>query len=583
MSRFEVTEKMVDAFLLSGEGIYTDRAIARAALEAAFAAMEAPALPPGVMYYSLNTEYELEQHSTAEEARAAAEAELECDGEWPEGIEYVEWGALVPMQEAKECDRVEPDADSDDERAQMAAANGWSYHCNYKLVDVRQHATAPSARSWKTECKVHREALANIASALGMSVEREGDSLYMPCGSDIVAELKERLAAPSAPSMVPTSFAIGSQQVFFMDGEWRAHDTEAGTGDEGYHAHGSLQHVVDEALEAEVSGRSVDARTAPSAPVWTSADGKELAEEIGIAAWHSHETLAEVLTRVVPGILTKRQPPQLAGQLAETESAKGAANSALGAVPTRDQVEAKLSACRFLNEEIDAVFHFLREGTTREAALRQEIERLKAELSRCNNGFQSEVGAYESLRTRYQAAESERDQLKRELEEARRYGDECARNQIIADECRADAEAERDTALARAEAAEKALRDAEETRSIAVDREQASERKLATLRETAGASASEVRCLMNARSALEKSRCEWSFLGYFDRIQAALSSQPQPETQKPRHAVEESPFEELRRRVDSLESAVRKVAIKALWGKDGMRDVLRTLDGEAEP
>jgi hypothetical protein len=91
---------------------------------------------PGAQFYSIDEEGQLETHATAKDARDAAESALECDGEWDEGVGGVEWGVLVPFQEARETDRVEPDENSDDERAQMAAANGWAYHCNYVLTDT---------------------------------------------------------------------------------------------------------------------------------------------------------------------------------------------------------------------------------------------------------------------------------------------------------------------------------------------------------------------------------------------------------------------------------------------------------------
>lgn len=59
--------------------------------------------------------------------------------------------------------------------------------------------------SWEAECKRHREALYGIAEALGMHVSRdEAGDMQMPCGSDILAELKERLV-PDPVAELPTA------------------------------------------------------------------------------------------------------------------------------------------------------------------------------------------------------------------------------------------------------------------------------------------------------------------------------------------------------------------------------------------
>ncbi len=52
--------------------------------------------------------------------------------------------------------------------------------------------------SWEAECKRHRDALFKIAGALGMHVELDDDdTMRMPCGSDILAELEAKLGRPS--------------------------------------------------------------------------------------------------------------------------------------------------------------------------------------------------------------------------------------------------------------------------------------------------------------------------------------------------------------------------------------------------
>lgn len=66
--------------------------------------------------------------------------------------------------------------------------------------------------SWEDECKRHRETLYGIAEALGMHVSRdESGDMQMPCGSDILAELKERLTLelPTADDLVNLLYSEG--------------------------------------------------------------------------------------------------------------------------------------------------------------------------------------------------------------------------------------------------------------------------------------------------------------------------------------------------------------------------------------
>jgi hypothetical protein len=293
--------------------------------------------------------------------------------------------------------------------------------------------------------------------------------------------------------------------------------------------------------------------TAPIAPVF------EVTQDEWNVAWHEWDVKRRPLYTALNEILAKRQPPQPAGP----ESVE---------LPTREAVMRGLYAPGSRNTDLEhprQVDYVLNLITTREAALRQEIERLER---RWQNSDQAQYEAdQQRLRREMEQTEAEavrwetesqnlanqRDQLKRELEEARRYGDECARNQIIADECRANEQAERDTALARAEAAETELAALEGRfdglrSSVAKVMVTAHERGL-----------DDIRGLLF--SALDKA-LDRSKPGDFAKaermVEAALSSQPQPEAQKPRHTVEESPFEELRRRVESLEKRLFEAGIR---------------------
>lgn len=92
--------------------------------------------PSRVAYYSYDPDEGYETYSTADAARLSAEESLEnaLDDHWHENTELIEWGMLIAVGEIRETETVHADAESDDERAQMAAANGWSTWTKYDLV-----------------------------------------------------------------------------------------------------------------------------------------------------------------------------------------------------------------------------------------------------------------------------------------------------------------------------------------------------------------------------------------------------------------------------------------------------------------
>lgn len=77
----------------------------------------------GATFYS-HTPDGFETHCSADDAAATAAGWLEPDGEWPEDIEAVEWGVVLPIERAKQSDRVEtPEGE-------------WDYTCTYTLAPV---------------------------------------------------------------------------------------------------------------------------------------------------------------------------------------------------------------------------------------------------------------------------------------------------------------------------------------------------------------------------------------------------------------------------------------------------------------
>ena len=108
----------------------------RDALAAEVARMRAEHEAPGLRWYAYDAECGYDTYPTAAQAKAAAEASIEHgrdhDG-WPEEIDQVEWGRLIPYERAAQTDYV---AAEDDETGRCAR-EGLSHLCNYELRSVR--------------------------------------------------------------------------------------------------------------------------------------------------------------------------------------------------------------------------------------------------------------------------------------------------------------------------------------------------------------------------------------------------------------------------------------------------------------
>lgn len=221
-----ITEKQVGAAWLAWDLVkhgFEPKKTMRAALEAAERVREVPALPtretlaalPGTQFYSTDAEYQIETHATADDARSAAESALESGregGEWSEGTESVEWGVLVPFEEAQEFDRVEPDADSDDERAQMAANRGWSHYCSYKMVEViAKRPPAPSPRVVTVDHKL-AVALSDRIWVHAVGGQLPGSKLDGIVLEALRAVLGESFVAQSALDPIMRDFAIDGDE-----------------------------------------------------------------------------------------------------------------------------------------------------------------------------------------------------------------------------------------------------------------------------------------------------------------------------------------------------------------------------------
>jgi len=109
-----------------------ERDEARAEVERLRAEHEAP----GLLWYAYDAECGYETYRTATEAKAAAEASIESardEDHWPEEVEYIEWGRLIPYERATQTEYV---AAKDDESGRCER-DGLSHLCNYELADAR--------------------------------------------------------------------------------------------------------------------------------------------------------------------------------------------------------------------------------------------------------------------------------------------------------------------------------------------------------------------------------------------------------------------------------------------------------------
>lgn len=91
---------------------------------------------PGLLWYAYDAECGYETYRTAAEAKAAAEASIESardEDHWPEEVEYIEWGRLIPYERATQTEYV---AAKDDESGRCER-DGLSHLCNYELADAR--------------------------------------------------------------------------------------------------------------------------------------------------------------------------------------------------------------------------------------------------------------------------------------------------------------------------------------------------------------------------------------------------------------------------------------------------------------
>lgn len=96
-------------------------------------------------YYSNSADEGMTMHDTAEEARACAEEELarhrERSGDgWHQDVGDVEWGYLVPLAEARECDRRETPGGEHDH-----------------VCDYRMHSVSDTMRDVLRACVVAME------------------------------------------------------------------------------------------------------------------------------------------------------------------------------------------------------------------------------------------------------------------------------------------------------------------------------------------------------------------------------------------------------------------------------------------
>ena len=110
-----------------------------AALEARLAQYEGP----DVRWYAYDPDAGYEEYTSADLAKASAEASLDkCrdlapDG-WPEGVEQIAWGRLIPYGVVQQTNVVEPE---DDETGRCKRED-FACLCDYELKTVREVSNA---------------------------------------------------------------------------------------------------------------------------------------------------------------------------------------------------------------------------------------------------------------------------------------------------------------------------------------------------------------------------------------------------------------------------------------------------------
>jgi hypothetical protein len=117
-----------------------ERDEARAEVERLRAEHEAP----GLLWYAYDAECGYETYHTAAAAKAAAEASIESargEDHWPEEVEYIEWGRLIPYERATQTEYV---AAKDDESGRCER-DGLSHLCNYELAPARARGAGGGA------------------------------------------------------------------------------------------------------------------------------------------------------------------------------------------------------------------------------------------------------------------------------------------------------------------------------------------------------------------------------------------------------------------------------------------------------
>jgi hypothetical protein len=149
-------------------------------------------------FYSYDPEDGFSEHSTADDARSGAEDSLECyrddagDG-WSESVEQVQWGRLLTLGHANECDVRHPGDDGF-----TLDASQVDYQCDYRL-----RSSADPLTELLSELDATRAELAETAAMAGRLVR-----------AAVVADLRGLLErAHKSDHHYPSSYVVDAESV----------------------------------------------------------------------------------------------------------------------------------------------------------------------------------------------------------------------------------------------------------------------------------------------------------------------------------------------------------------------------------
>lgn len=166
-------------------------------------------------FYVIDPEEGVDVYDTAQEAEDAAQAALEhyrdqCSDGWHEDIAGLEWGRMVTLGHACQCNVVHAE---DDETGRLKE-NGWDYSCDYTLRSATDELSALRARVAELKFALGDEAgwfdryVAEHRKVAELETMQKALHIGIASDAGIIREMRERLSILEAPPVVPVGYSV---------------------------------------------------------------------------------------------------------------------------------------------------------------------------------------------------------------------------------------------------------------------------------------------------------------------------------------------------------------------------------------